>query len=436
MQGVSDSTITINIDGESLEIQKRLDDLQALMGSLQATILQAEEKQYPVTAISEANFKFILAQVGHDNNLPKDLANSIHTEENLWVKSLYQEMRNRRCGEKLSEKPWAVFRQYGWLIEVFLQKMETNVGRGHSLRRLSFMAEAFQSSLRYICYIQVAQILQSHKHSHTAAISAFVQMKGEEFISYDYLSLLLQVTHMIPQDMAFMPELHAFVANLSETTGTLYGTALFLERKRELLLRNAILENDLSEELLEEYLTALVYWLRNLSFLACYRLVSIKDIQLNYRFGTPKNFIHQYGELHGMYTEAQTEGMDYNAYSVEDVFTFNQSVLLLKGSNVERSLANIDLPGHYLSLSPLIIDQSVFTEKQTQTPEVFYYAGLASNGQCYHFEQYKNELSYAGRSIPTNKKLLVRAQNNHQPKLDELHGHLEQLIKPFKATQP
>ncbi len=49
--------------------------------------------------------------------------------------------------------------------------------------------------------------------------------------------------------------------------------------------------------LLDEYLTALVYWLRKISFLAKYRLVSVKEINLNYRLGTVKEICPQSGRI-------------------------------------------------------------------------------------------------------------------------------------------
>ncbi len=82
-------------------------------------------------------------------------------------------------------------------------------------------------------------------------------------------------------------------------------------------MANTIAEDEKLPGLLDEYLTALVYWLRNISFLANYRLVSIKEINLNYRLGTAKNFVHLYGELHSMYNEAGSSDGDYKSKSIE-----------------------------------------------------------------------------------------------------------------------
>jgi hypothetical protein len=231
-----------------------------------------------------------------------------------------------------------------------------------------------------------------------------------------------------------MPELHDFTKELTDTHADLFGATLFLEKHRNALLDGQAPSGEALEHLLDEYLTGLVYWLRRLAFLAKYRLVSIKDISLNYRLGTEKNFVHLYGELHGMYAEALSEGEDYSTKSIEGVFTYNQSVLLFRGNNMADCLERIYNQDTYISLSPLVVDQSVFADKATQTPEIFYYIGQDKSGRQYLFAQYKNELEYEGRPILSNKRMTVKAQNNQQPRLDELFTQLEQVFQPYKTA--
>jgi hypothetical protein len=198
-------------------------------------------------------------------------------------------------------------------------------------------------------------------------------------------------------------------------------------------MANSIAEDEKLSSLLDEYLTALVYWLRKLSFLAKYRLVSIKEINLNYHMGSTKNFVHLYGELHGIYSEGGATDEDYNSKSIEGFFTYNKSILLLKGNDVDSCMDKIRDQTTYLSLSPLVIDQSVYAGKPTQTPEIFYYTGYEKAKRRYGFAQFKNELSFGSKGvIISNKALSVLAQNNNQPRLDELFEQLESVFKPFK----
>ncbi len=431
IQDVSDSTITINVDGQIQELAKRLDVLVELMNKQQSQSFQTADKTYNIGSIGEANFNFLLDQITHDKQLPEELAEDLITDDTIWVKSLKREFL--RHGVSVKDRPSAIFQHYGWLIETFLQKMNTPVGKKRSLRRLSFMAEAFQSSVRYLCYIQLAQVLINQQQTTAPAIAAFFKMSETELAHFDWLNFLISTNSLLTKNGSFMAEISDFVAELTDNESDLYGAALFLEKNRSKLLKGDILEDEDLDQLLNEYLTALVFWLRNIAFLAKYRLVSIKDINLNYRLGSTKNFVHLYGELHGMYSEVYGEQGDFMTHSIQDFFTFNKSVLLFKGRDIENCLNNINDHNSYLSLSPLIIDQSVFAEKETQTPEIYYYIG--KDKRRYYFAQYKNELVYGNaKESSSNKTLKVKMQNNNQPKLDELFEQMEQVVAPFCSS--
>jgi hypothetical protein len=432
IQGVNESSITVNVNGESQQIHNKLDALKTLLERLSVQSFQTGGKVYNIDAIGPANFDFLVGRSGQDKTLPNELLENLITDKNRWVQSLRQGLLKQ--GVSVGDKPFAIFQHFGWLIEAFLQKIETPSGQGQTIRRLSFLAEAYQSTLRYLCYIQLSQILQLEDKPNDASVSEFIQQQPHKQISFDYLNLLLVTTNILRASDCFMPEINSFVDELSDVKSDLYSTAIFLDSHRLNLMNKAIPEDDKLPPLLDEYLTALVFWLRKLCFIAKYRLVSIKDINLNYRMGSPKSFVHVYGELHGMYNEATSSDEDYNAKSIEGVFTYNQSILLFKGSNVASCLDNISDQKTYLSLSPLIIDQSVFSDKMTQTPEIFYYIGQQQTPKQYSFAQYKNELPVNDmEKLSSNRELKVKEQNNQQPKLDELFEQLNQVFAPFKS---
>ena len=94
---------------------------------------------------------------------------------------------------------------------------------------------------------------------------------------------------------------------------------------------------------------------------------------------------------------------------------------------------NVQTQGSFISLSPFIIDQSVYAGKPTQTPEIYYYAGYDKTARQYNYAQYKNELAFGGSGdITSNKSLAVLEQNNNQPPLDDLFEQLEDVLNPFK----
>ena len=434
IQDVTDDKITLLVDGKTQEIDKKLDVLQALMQQMAAKSVQSANNIYNIGSITNANFGFVMGQAGHDKSLPSELAQNLVGEGNGWIQSLQQELVKQ--GVSVGNQPWNIFMNYGWLVETFLSKMCTAPGQEKTLRRLSFMSEAYQASLRYLCYVQVAQILQMTNRSKVPIISDFIQMQGTQYLGFDYTSLLLIATDILASG-GYMKEIPKFTEELKDTDSALYGTALFLNNKRQDLRDNKIPEDDSLPGLLDEYLTALVYWLRKVSFIAKYRLVSIKDINLNYSLGVPVSFVHLFGELHGVYSEGDSTDEDYNKKSIEGAYTFNRSILLFRGTDVSSAMDNIQSQGSFISLSPLIIDQSVYAGKPTQTPEIYYYAGYEKTGRQYNYAQYKNELAFGGSGdISSNKSLAVLEQNNNQPPLDDLFEQLEDVLNPFKIKTP
>jgi hypothetical protein len=430
IQDVTEKTITVVVDGKAQEIEKKLDALQSLMEQMAAKSVQSANNIYNIGSITNANFGYLMGQAGHDKSLPAELAQNLVGDGNTWTQSLRQELVKQ--GISVGNQPMGIFQNYGWLIQIFLQKMGTAIGQEKTLRRLSFMTEVYQASLRYLCYIQLAQVMQIEDNPRPGIISDFIQMDGNKYLNFDYTSLLLITTDFL-REKGFIKEINNFTKELTDTESALFGTALYLQHQRQNLMANIIAEDDKFPGLLDEYLTALAYWLRKLSFLAKYRLVSIKDINLNYRFGTPKNFVHLYGELHGIYSEGESTDEDYNSKSIEGSFTYNKSILLFKGTDIAACMDNIQTPSSYLCLSPLVIDQSVYAGKPTQTPEIFYYTGYEKTKRQYNYAQYKNELTFGVKGdIVSNKSLTVSAQNNNQPRLDELFEQLEDVFKPFK----
>jgi hypothetical protein len=404
--------------------------------------------------LTKEQFRFglldLLSEIeqGGAKPLPSELAQNLFAhrpdadEEHIWVQSLYEDLKE--LGISVTRRPKDIFKHYGWLIEANLLKMLTkpNGADAHPpLRQLSYMTEAFQCSLRYLCFIQAAQWLTAkldEAAGEAAAMTDFLHLRDQEYQSFDYLNLLFSSTERLQTtSRQFVPEINGLVADLLDRNGLLCETALFLDDQRSRLLRGEIAENDPNmDALLDQYLTGLVYWLRRLAFLAHYRMVSIKDINLSYRLGsTTTKFMHLYGELHGMYTPTDGLSEDWSTKTIEGLFTYNQSVLLFRGKNVDDCLERIGDSGSYISLSPLVIDQSVYANKATQTPEVFCYAGHDPTARQYDFAEFKNELALDGRgAVASNKYMKVRAQNNQQPKLNELYKHIEQVFKPFKSN--
>lgn len=372
-------------------------------------------------------------ETGGKTALPDELASNplsdrlLAADKTQWVKNLSKSIEKQEV--VVGDDPLQVFQHYGWLVQNFLFNLVTPPGNRADLTRLSYMTEAWQASVRYLCYIQVAQVVQLQDKKQHPVIADFLSMKGNDYMTFDYLGLLAASTELIERNKAFIPEIHDLVGKICDTQNSLYQTTLLLHDRRQKLLPGINPGSENLPALLDEYLTALVFWLCDIAFLAKYRLVSIKDININYRIGTESTrFRHLFGELHGHFSPGEAK---YNLIQVKGGFTFNQSVLLFKGSDVATCLRNLDKTGTYLSLSPFLIDQSVLVETPTQTPELYYFTGQPQKTDMYSFVHYAREL-FQPNYDPQLFEMEIDGRNMGEPKKDEWHEHIKALFKPFK----
>ncbi len=373
---------------------------------------------------------------GKQPDLPTELAQNLLSDRRIaadkaqWVKNLSGSLEEQ--GVVVGDDPLQVFQHYGWLVQNFLFYLVTPPGSRPNAVRLSYMAEAWQGSLRYLCYIQLSQVLQLPDKRQHPAIADFLNMKGDDYLRFDYLGLLMVTTGLLEREKPFIPEIHDLVAKVTDTKNDLYRTVLVLHARREKLLRQEPLGEPELNALLDEYLTSLVFWLCSIAFLAKYRLVSIKDINLSYRIGSDTTrFRHLFGELHGYFSPGEAK---YHISLVKGAFTYNQSVLLFKGSDVASCLRNLHEAGQYISLSPLLIDQSVLVETPTQTPELFYFTGQPEQPGRYGFIYYANEL-FQPNYNPLLSELEIAYINLNEPKKDDLYKHIKTLFEPFKQAE-
>lgn len=433
IQGVTEDSITIDVNGKSQEIEKKLDALLVFMKKLSSKSVQTADKIYNIGTITHANFDFLMGKAQYDKSLPVTLSENLVGEGDEWIKGLVKALL--REGIPVGDDPTEVFKSYDWLIQVFLLKMRTPPGQEKTTYGLSFMVEAYQASLRYLCYIQVAQVLVMEDKPKRDIISAFIQMGDDEYKDFDYSSLLFETTDLLG-DTGFVREVNKFVKDLKDTNSDLFRTACFLDTQRRNLLSGSIEKDDAFSELLEKYLTALVFWLKNLSFLANYRLVSIKDINLNYRIGSDETYLHRYGELYGIYNDGRVADIT-KSIQVKGSFTYSKSILLFKGNVLASCLRNIDDKTAYISLTPLLLDKSVYDdEDKKQTPEVYYFTGYQKGKRQYNYSPFNKELDLDKENDNTLYPTLeVKSTNTDLAGLDDLFEQLEEMLNPFKIRK-
>ncbi|MBK7408740.1 MAG: hypothetical protein IPJ40_12170 [Saprospirales bacterium] len=214
IQDVKDSTVTINVNGELVEIQKRLDKFMELLEQLQAKSFQTAEKIYNIGSITNANFDFVMGQAGWNKALPERLERNLTSEPKPWVQDLKLELQEVQR-VSVGESDFEVFKHYGWLIEAFLLKMAIPDEDFPQLLRLSYMTEAYQSSLRYLCFIQLAQLLARPNAPKHPLLLDFIQLSDDQSARFDFLNLLIVVTDLLKDESTFVPEISSLIEKVT-----------------------------------------------------------------------------------------------------------------------------------------------------------------------------------------------------------------------------
>ena len=355
-------------------------------------------------------------------------------ENVIWARNLRNELSKEEYSLVLDDDDdLEIFRCYDWLIQDFLRKMATKNGRNKSVLSLSYMTEAFNASVRYLCYVQLAQVLQKNLKPKLKITSEFIQMTDNNFESFNYPNFLLSLTEVVGED-GFIEELWPLIEKLRNPESNISPIFNFLNVQRNKLIKGKIKNDSKIQDLYDQYLTSLIHWLKELAFISQYRLVSIRDINLSYRIGSsPLTYVHRYGELHGINVRKK-HGKATKTIKIKEEFTYSKSVLLFKGNNIAECLKKIKEKEEHISLSPLIIDKSVYDEtKQKDMPELFYYAGFNSKSNKYIYIPYNRELL-----LETTKKAKalfppvdVSSTNTENSGLDDLHSQLDEVMQPF-----
>jgi len=120
--------------------------------------------------------------------------------------------------------------------------MSTAVGRERNLRRLSFMTEVFHSSLRYLCFIQIAQVLKNSRKKEIpipTIITNFFILNKKELAAFEWLDFLKN-NDFIKNGENFMPEIPNLIKNLKRPKNDLNRSVLFLLEKRLQLLNGEL----------------------------------------------------------------------------------------------------------------------------------------------------------------------------------------------------
>lgn len=358
IQRISDSSITLNVDGEVREIHNQLAELKSLLQNMQVQTVQYADKIYNIEHIDEANFGFVTGKKAFNEHLTKALIEAIR--EDCPPASRFLEKVSAIDGwetqMRISDKAKEILAySFVGVIGIQLSKLmaigKEDFSETKQRKYIEKCLHIAKRSLDLLNYALLSRLWDAQKEKARQFSASQKEALAHHFDnpfepSIDEQVRLLEALHGI-----FSQQEHVLVFPLPELAG--FGAAMtedsLLRRTcRELQALNEKLDKtqyDLldcfeAEKQLAAFLTQFRFWVH-------YNMASMKRIGYRQiREDTP-HFLHRYAAL-GIDSKANVDAEKVK-YTVEPAHS--DAVLLYQGEDYRESI----------NLSPFVIDYNALT---------------------------------------------------------------------------
>ena len=358
IQSISDSTITLSIDGEVREIQNQLAELKALLQSLQAPTIQYAEKIYNIEHIDEANFGFVTGKKAFNEQLTKALIEAIREHSPAAQRFLdkVSAIADWESQMRISDKAKEIIAySFVGVIGIQLSKLmaigKEDFSEAKQRKYLEKCLHIVKRSLDLVNFALLSQLWDAQKEQARPLSQAQLDTLRHRFDNPFEPSIyeqfrLLQLLHGIfskKEHRLIFPfqELEGLSAELQEDSA-LHQTCERLQALQEKL-------DKAQYNLLDcfEAENQLVEFLKHFHFLVNYNMASMKRIGYHQVRDDAPHFLHRYTAL-GIDSRANVDAEKVK-YTVEPTHT--DAVLLYKGEDYRDSI----------NLSPFVIDYNALT---------------------------------------------------------------------------
>lgn len=351
IEGITDDTLTLNVNGEVKQIHNQLDELKTMLQNIKVQKVQYAEKIYNIENINEANFGFVTGKKAFNEHLTKSLITNIRphclpASRFLERVSAIPNWENQlRISDKAKE---IISYSFVGVLGIQLSKLMA-IGKEDfsEAKQRKYMDKCLYITKRCLDLVNFSLLskLWDERKQPTAA-AFFIQ---SEKITQRFDTAFEQT---ILEQFELLKELHGiFTSNnlllpISELSGfseLLNGDSDFYKTCQALQTLNENLDKA-QYTLVDcfEAETKLADFLQYFAFLATYRMASIKHIGYRQIRNTEPHFLHRYTAL-GIDSKANVNAEKVN-YTKEVAHT--DSVLLYKGDNYKENI----------NLFPFVID--------------------------------------------------------------------------------
>ena len=288
-----------------------------------------------------------------------------------------------------------IIKNFPWPVGVELRRLFSGSMRQLDRMRLDQIFKTIERSMQFLSFVMLAQMVKSKEEGKLVIPVSFSNEFKNRFLilSLGNFSWIIRSVGNLFRDQKiewFMPEMSDCFDN------KFYGALDFWVPERNEIGHYQInLTREEIEKRCVEYEEKLTFILQRISFLAKYKLVSVKEIKVIKSKIREAAFNHVFDLLN-------SSDSDFKANEFqESTFTESHSVLLMK------NLKSLD---EYLNLSPLIIDTSTEVLDSKEKFEI--------KKDIFMYSKFRNDqLMYLGTEV--TEKIDLRSLRDYETLLME-----------------
>ena len=293
-----------------------------------------------------------------------------------------------------------IIKNFPWPIGVELRRLFSGSMRQLDRMRLDQIFKTIERSMQFLSFVMLSQAARSKELGSLKIPESFSNEFNNRFfvLSLGSFSWMIRSIGKLFRDQ----KVDWFMQEMSESFGSEFYEALdfWVPERNEIGHYQINLTQEEIEKRCVEYEEKLTFILKRLSFLAKYKLVSVKEIKVNKSKVKSASFHHVFDLLNSSDSDFKANEFD------EATFTESHSVLLMK------SIKSID---EYLNLSPLIIDTSTEVLDAKEKFEI--------KKDIFMYSKYRDEhIMYLGTEV--TEKIDLRSLRNYETLLMEFKSLL------------
>ena len=288
-----------------------------------------------------------------------------------------------------------IIKNFPWPVGVELRRLFSGIMRQLDRMRLDQIFKTIERSMQFLSFVMLSQAPEEITQGKLIIPESFRNEFKNRFLvlSLGNFTWMIRAIGTMFRDQKiewFMPE-------MSDCFDSKFYGALdfWVPERNEIGHYQINLTQEEIEKRCVEYEEKLMFILQRISFLAKYRLVSVKDIKVI------KSKIHK-AAFHHVFDLLNSSDSDFKANEFDEArFTESSSVLLMK---------NIKVLDEYLNLSPLIIDTSGEVLDSKEKFEI--------KKDIFMYSKFRNDqLMYLGTEV--TEKIDLRSLKNYETLLEE-----------------